>query len=71
MEINDYPIDARKRVCETEFLCSITDMTNAEIKLRGQFFDQKSRPQPGQRKLFLQIIVMCNLSNNRAIAGTT
>lgn len=35
LEINDYPIHARKKVCETEFLCSISDMTNAEVKLRG------------------------------------
>jgi hypothetical protein len=47
LEINDYPMHARKKVCETEFLCSITDMTNAEVKLRGTFFDAKTRPTAG------------------------
>jgi hypothetical protein len=47
LEINDYPMHARKKVCETEFLCSISDMTNAEVKLRGTFFDAKTRPIAG------------------------
>lgn len=41
LEINDYPMHARRKVCETEFLCSITDMTNAEVKIRGNYFDAK------------------------------
>jgi hypothetical protein len=41
LEINDYPMHARKKVTESEFLCSITDMTNAEVKLRGNYIDPK------------------------------
>ena len=52
-EINDYPTHARKKVCESEFLCSITDMTNAEVKIRGQYVDKKSKVPPEARKLFL------------------
>lgn len=56
LEINDYPIHCRKKVCESEFLCSITDMTNAEVKIRGTYVDAKSKVPPGGRKMFLQII---------------
>jgi hypothetical protein len=41
LEINDYPLNARKKVVDKEFLCSITDMTNCEVFLRGLYVDPK------------------------------
>ena len=41
LEINDYPMHARRKVVDTEFLCSITDMTNCEVKVRGMYVDPK------------------------------
>jgi hypothetical protein len=32
---------ARRKVVDTEFLCSITDMTNCEVKVRGMYIDPK------------------------------
>jgi len=57
LEINDYPMHARRKVIDQEFLCSITDMTNAEVKLRGIYVDPKSKVPPGNRKLYLHFMV--------------
>jgi hypothetical protein len=47
LEINDYPLNARKKVVDKEFLCSITDMTNCEVFLRGLYVDPKQKINPG------------------------
>lgn len=47
LEINDYPLNARRKVVDKEFLCSITDMTNVEVLLRGLYVDPKQKINPG------------------------
>jgi ATP-dependent RNA helicase DDX46/PRP5 len=56
LEINDYPLVARTKVTQKNFLNMIQDFTNCSISLRGMYFEPKKKVAPGQKKLNLHIM---------------
>lgn len=54
-EINDYPLAARQKACNQQFLYGIQHQTNCSISLRGVFVEPGKKAQVGCRKLYLHI----------------
>lgn len=54
-EINDYPLGARQKACNQQFLHGIQNQTNCSISLRGVFVEPGKKAQVGCRKLYLHI----------------
>lgn len=55
LEINDYPLQARQKVIQKDYLGMIHDLTNCTISLRGTYFEPNKKVPLGQRKLYLHI----------------
>ena len=54
-EINDYPQQARFKATQRDFIRSVTELTGANVTIRGQFVPAGRKPNPGERKLFFNI----------------
>lgn len=55
LEINDYPLQARQKVIQKDYLGMIHDLTNCNITLRGSYFEPNKKLPLGQKKLYLHI----------------
>lgn len=55
LEINDYPIQARRKVTQRSALDELTDRTGVAIISRGSFVPPGKVLAPGERKLYLLI----------------
>jgi ATP-dependent RNA helicase DDX46/PRP5 len=51
LEINDYPLQARKKVQARDTLERVVEMTGVAIISRGEYIDPTKKPEPGKRKL--------------------
>jgi ATP-dependent RNA helicase DDX46/PRP5 len=65
-EINDYPIQARRKVTNKNALDEITERTGVAIISRGTFVPPGKRPEAGEKKLFLLIEGRSELSVRQA-----
>ena len=54
-EINDYPSNARLKICSRDFLSSIYDLTGCQVSVRGTYFEPGKSIPLGQRKQYLFI----------------
>lgn len=66
LEINDYPIQARRKVTNKNALDEITERTGAAIISRGSFVPAGKKPEVGEKKLFLLIEGRSELSVRQA-----
>ena len=55
IEINDYPREARWKVTQKETTSRLQDEFQIAVTLKGQFYDSKSQPPEGERKLYLHV----------------
>lgn len=55
LEINDYPVAARGKVIQKDFLATIHELTNCNVVLRGTYFEPHKKVPLGQKKLYLYI----------------
>lgn len=65
-EINDYPIQARRKVTNKNALDEITERTGVAIISRGTFVPPGKKPEPGEKKLYLLIEGRSELSVRQA-----
>ncbi len=54
-EINDYPVNARSKVTNRNFINQMNDLNNCIVSLRGEFYEANKKVPPGKRKLYLHI----------------
>lgn len=54
-EINDYPLSARQRACNQNFLSQVQRDNNCSISLRGTYVEPGKKCPVGNRKLYLNI----------------
>lgn len=66
LEINDYPIQARRKVTNKNALDDITEKTGVAVISRGSFVPAGKNPEPGEKKLFLLIEGRSELSVRQA-----
>lgn len=66
LEINDYPIQARRKVTNKNALDDITEKTGVAVISRGSFVPPGKNPEPGEKKLFLLIEGRSELSVRQA-----
>lgn len=63
LEINDYPLQARKKVQARDMLERVVEMTGVAIISRGEYIDPTKKPEPGKRKLYvpelLSVLLLC------------
>eukprot|EP00558_Chaetoceros_sp_UNC1202_P000277 CAMPEP_0197259738 /NCGR_PEP_ID=MMETSP1429-20130617/83671_1 /TAXON_ID=49237 /ORGANISM="Chaetoceros sp., Strain UNC1202" /LENGTH=474 /DNA_ID=CAMNT_0042723953 /DNA_START=751 /DNA_END=2175 /DNA_ORIENTATION=- len=55
IEINDYPREARWKVTQKETTSRLQDEFQIAVTLKGQYYDAKSQPPEGERKLYLHV----------------
>ena len=55
IEINDYPREARWKVTQKETTSRLQDEFQIAVTLKGMFYDSKSQPLDGERKLYLHV----------------
>lgn len=55
IEINDYPREARWKVTQKETTSRLQDEFQIAVTLKGQFYDSKTQPPDGERKLYLHV----------------
>ena len=55
IEINDYPREARWKVTQKETTSRLQDEFQIAVTLKGQYYDSKSQPPEGERKLYLHV----------------
>jgi len=55
IEINDYPREARWKVTQKETTSRLQDEFQIAVTLKGMFYDSKSQPPEGERKLYLHV----------------
>jgi len=53
LEINDYPLQARKKVQARDTLERVVEMTGVAIISRGEYIDPTKKAEPGKRKLYV------------------
>jgi len=54
-EINDYPQNARQKICSRDYLSSIYDLAGCQVSVRGTYFEPGKSVPLGQRKQYLFI----------------
>jgi ATP-dependent RNA helicase DDX46/PRP5 len=54
-EINDYPLNARQKACNQNFLKEVQHQTNCSVSLRGVYVEPGKKVPIGCRKLYLHI----------------
>lgn len=55
IEINDYPREARWKVTQKETTSRLQDEFQIAVTLKGKFYDSKTQPPEGERKLYLHV----------------
>ena len=60
IEINDYPREARWKVTQKETTSRLQDEFQIAVTLKGQYYDAKSQPPEGERKLYLHVEATTN-----------
>jgi ATP-dependent RNA helicase DDX46/PRP5 len=55
IEINDYPREARWKVTQKETTSRLQDEFQSAVTLKGKFYDSKSQPPEGERRLYLHV----------------
>eukprot|EP00553_Chaetoceros_curvisetus_P015173 CAMPEP_0204645664 /NCGR_PEP_ID=MMETSP0718-20130828/3311_1 /ASSEMBLY_ACC=CAM_ASM_000674 /TAXON_ID=230516 /ORGANISM="Chaetoceros curvisetus" /LENGTH=375 /DNA_ID=CAMNT_0051667677 /DNA_START=297 /DNA_END=1421 /DNA_ORIENTATION=+ len=55
VEINDYPREARWKVTQKETTSRMQDEFQIAVTLKGQYYDSKTQPPEGERKLYLHV----------------
>ncbi len=55
VEINDYPREARWKVTQKETTSRLQDEFQIAVTLKGQYYDSKTQPPEGERKLYLHV----------------
>ncbi|XP_071951995.1 probable ATP-dependent RNA helicase DDX46 [Antedon mediterranea] len=68
LQINDFPQTARWKVTSKENLAQIQDYSDAGITIRGTFIPPGKEPKEGERKLYLAIESISELSVQKAKA---
>ena len=55
IEINDYPREARWKVTQKETTSRLQDEFQTAVTLKGKYFDSKTQPEEGERRLYLHL----------------
>ena len=55
IEINDYPREARWKATQKETTSRLQDEFQIAVTLKGQYYDAKTQPPEGERKLYLHV----------------
>lgn len=55
IEINDYPREARWKVTQKDTTSRLQDEFQIAVTLKGKYYDSKTQPPEGERKLYLHV----------------
>lgn len=55
LDVNDYPQNARSKVCRKEYLSQINEMTGCTVTVRGVFVEPGKKTPIGQKRLHMYI----------------